>query len=70
MEGTGHFHAPAALPWGKSPWYPLDRRLGGPQRWSEHSGEEKNIPTPTRDQTLVIHQPVSYPNSELNHIHV
>jgi len=26
---------------GKSPWYPLDRRLGGPQSWSELSGKEK-----------------------------
>jgi len=26
---------------GKIPQYPLDRRLGGPQSWSEHSGEEK-----------------------------
>jgi len=29
-------------PQGKSPWYPLDRRLGGPQNHSGHSGEEKN----------------------------
>jgi hypothetical protein len=29
-------------PQGKSPWYPLDRRLGGLQSWSGHSGEEKN----------------------------
>jgi hypothetical protein len=29
-------------PQGKSPWYPLDRRLGGPQSWSGCSGEEKN----------------------------
>jgi len=29
-------------PWGKSSWYPLDRRLGGPQNWSGHSGKEKN----------------------------
>jgi hypothetical protein len=27
---------------GKNPWYPLDRRLGGPQSWSERGGEEKN----------------------------
>jgi hypothetical protein len=26
----------------KSPWYPLDRRLGGPQSWSRRGGEEKN----------------------------
>jgi hypothetical protein len=29
-------------PQGKSPWYPLDRRLGGPQRQSRRGGEEKN----------------------------
>jgi hypothetical protein len=31
MEVSGQLHAQAALPPGKSPWYPLDRRLGGPQ---------------------------------------
>jgi hypothetical protein len=25
MEVNGQLHAPAALPQGKSPWYPLDR---------------------------------------------
>jgi len=35
------------MPWplypqGKSLWYPLDRRLGGPQSCSGHGGEEKN----------------------------
>jgi hypothetical protein len=35
------------MPWplnpqGKSCWYPLDRRLDGPQSQSGHSGEEKN----------------------------
>jgi len=35
------------IPWplypqGKSPWYPLDRRPGGPQTLSGCSGEEKN----------------------------
>jgi len=29
-------------PQGKSPWYPLDRRLGGPQSRFERGGEEKN----------------------------
>jgi hypothetical protein len=29
-------------PVGKSPWYPLDRSLGGPQRRSGSGGEEKN----------------------------
>jgi len=27
---------------GKSPWYPLDRRLDGPQSCSGRGGEEKN----------------------------
>jgi hypothetical protein len=27
--------------WGKSPHYPLDRKLGWPQRQSECDGEEK-----------------------------
>jgi len=34
MEVSGQLHDSAALPWGRSPHYPLDRRLGGPQRWS------------------------------------
>jgi hypothetical protein len=31
MQASGQLHAPAALPPGKEPWYPLNRRLGGPQ---------------------------------------
>jgi hypothetical protein len=27
---------------GKNPWYPLDRKLGGPQTRSGGGGEEKN----------------------------
>jgi hypothetical protein len=27
---------------GESPWYPLDRRLGGPRNRSGHGGEENN----------------------------
>jgi hypothetical protein len=33
-------------PQGKSPWYPLDSRLGGPQSRSGHSGEEENSQPP------------------------
>jgi hypothetical protein len=36
---SGQPHAPAALPRRKSPWYPLDRRLGGSQSRSGRSGE-------------------------------
>jgi len=36
MEVRGQLHALAASPLpGKSPHYPLDKRLGGPQSWSE-----------------------------------
>jgi hypothetical protein len=42
MEMSGQLHAPATLPQRKSPWYPLDRKRGGPQSHSGHSGEEKN----------------------------
>jgi hypothetical protein len=35
-------------PRGKSPWYPLDRRLGGPQSRYGRGGERK-ISSPSRD---------------------
>jgi hypothetical protein len=41
MEVSGQLHAPTALPQGKSPRHPLDRRLGGPQISPGHFGEEK-----------------------------
>jgi hypothetical protein len=42
MGVSGQRHASAALsPRGKDPWYPLDRRLGGPQSRSGHRLEEK-----------------------------
>jgi len=31
MEVSGQLHTPTTLPPGKEPWYPLDRRLGGPK---------------------------------------
>jgi hypothetical protein len=36
---------------GKSPWYPLDRRLGGSQSWSGRGGEEKNSEPPPGIET-------------------
>jgi len=50
------------MPWplypqGKSPWYPLDRRLGEPQSRSGCGSEEKKFPTPVGNRTLVV-QPV------------
>jgi hypothetical protein len=46
MEVSGQLHTPAALHQGKSPWYPLDRRLGELQSRSGRGGEEKNSQPP------------------------
>jgi hypothetical protein len=46
MEVSGQIHVPAALPPGKSPCYPLDRRVGGLQIRSERGGEQKNSQPP------------------------
>jgi hypothetical protein len=48
-SGTGwmlvvRFTPRPIYPNGKSPWYPLNRRLCGPQSRSEGGGEEKGIP--------------------------
>jgi hypothetical protein len=40
MEVSGQLNAPAALPQGKKPRYPLDRRLGGAQ---SRSGRLKSL---------------------------
>jgi len=43
---------------GKSPWYPLDRRLGGPRSWSGHGGEEKySQPLPGLEYSII--QPIA-----------
>jgi hypothetical protein len=39
MQVSGQLHDPAALPQGKSAWYPLDRRLGEPQSHSGRGGD-------------------------------
>jgi hypothetical protein len=50
--GTSQLHVPAALPPGKSSWYPLYRRLGGPQSRSGRYGEMKILaPIGTRTPT-------------------
>jgi hypothetical protein len=57
MEVRGQIHAPAALPPGKDPWYPLDRRLDRPQNRSGRGGEEKNsLPLPGIEQETKILQ--------------
>jgi hypothetical protein len=42
LEVSCQLHAPDALPPGKEPWYPLERRLGGPQSQSGRCGKDKN----------------------------
>jgi hypothetical protein len=71
MEVNGQLHAAAALPTGKSPRYPLDRRLRGPQSRSGHEEENSQPPPgiesrssdrPGRSQSLYK---LSYLGSEL-----
>jgi len=46
MDVSGQLHARPIYSQGKSPWYPLVRRLGGPQNRFGHGGEEKNFQSP------------------------
>jgi hypothetical protein len=42
-------------PQGKSPWYELDTRLGGPQSWTGHGGEAKNSqPLPGLEPPIIL----------------
>jgi hypothetical protein len=54
MEVSGQFHALAL----RYLWCPPERRLGNPQSQFGHSGKDKKIPAPARNQTPVI-QPVA-----------
>jgi hypothetical protein len=40
-------------PQGKSPCYPLDRRLGGPQSRSERGGEKNSQPLPVLEPPII-----------------
>jgi hypothetical protein len=46
-------------PQGKSPWYPLDRRLGGPQSRSGCSEEKNSQPRRESNPRTPIVQPVA-----------
>jgi hypothetical protein len=46
LDANIQLPASAALPPGKIPRYPLDRRLDGPQNQSRRRGEEKILPLP------------------------
>jgi hypothetical protein len=43
MEVSGEFYDPELYPQGRSPRYPLCRRLGGPQSRSAHGREDRKI---------------------------
>jgi hypothetical protein len=61
MEVSGQLHAPVALPQGESPFYPLDRRLGGPQSRSGSGGEEKNSQLLPGTEPQKSDRPARYP---------
>jgi hypothetical protein len=52
----------------KSPWYPLDRRLGGSQSRSGHGGEEKNSHPLPGFELLIIHSVAQRCTSELSRL--
>jgi hypothetical protein len=57
---SDQLHAPAAVSVGKSPRYPLDRRLRGSHTRSGRRGEEKTVdPTGTRTPTPGVIQSVA-----------
>jgi hypothetical protein len=53
MEVSDQLHEPAALPLVNEPTVSISR-LDGPQRRSERSGKEKNIPAPGGNRTPVV----------------
>jgi hypothetical protein len=53
---------------GRSPWYPIDRRLGGPRSRSVHAVGEKNSHTPPRIELRSSNRPVLYRVILLKHI--
>jgi hypothetical protein len=57
---SGQLHAQAALPPGKDPPVPLDKRLSGLQNRSERDGKESKILGSSGSRTLVD-QPVTIP---------
>jgi hypothetical protein len=68
MEVNGQLHSQAALPQGKSTWYPLDRRPGGPQSRPERGGEEKNSQLLPGLETPIIKPVVHRYTTELSRL--
>jgi hypothetical protein len=55
------FTARPLYPQGKSPWYPSDRRLGGPRCRYRRSGEEKNSQPPPGIEPYIPNRPARNP---------
>jgi hypothetical protein len=55
-------------PQGKNPWYPLDRRVGGPQSRSRGGGEEKNSQPLLLLEPLIIQPVVQHYTTELSQL--
>jgi hypothetical protein len=53
-------------PQGESPWYPLNRRLGGPQSRSGRGGENKNSQSLPRLEPLIIQSVAQCYTAELS----
>jgi len=68
MKVSGQLHAPAALPHGKRPWYPMHRRLGGPQSRPGRGGENKNPLPNLRNEKLYTDNNTAHLRIELNGI--
>jgi hypothetical protein len=68
MEVSDQLHASAALPQGKSLWYPLDRRMGRPQNRSERGGEEKNSQHLSGLEPLIVQPVAQRCNTELSQL--
>jgi hypothetical protein len=60
------FTFPSLYPQGKSPSYPLNRRLGGPQSRSGHGGEEINSQPPPGIEPPIIQPVVQQYTTELS----
>jgi hypothetical protein len=56
-------------PQGNSPWYPLDRRQGGPQSRPGHGGEEKNSQPPPGIEPPIIQPLAKRYTTELSRLH-
>jgi len=52
----------------RTPWYPLDRRLSGPQSRSGHGSEEKNS-QPVQDLEPLTIQPITHRYTTGTHIY-